>query len=109
MADDLADVPEQTVFFSSRTIRPARRRARLNAMLVPMTPPPMTTTSAVSMLAPLTRRRGRGGPWLAQPAAPHYSRAEPEHAVPGPGVTRRGGVPPCDRPSPRCTTLALPG
>ena len=51
MADDFADVPEQTVAFSSSTTRPARRRARLKAMLVPMTPPPMTTTSAVSIEA----------------------------------------------------------
>src|SRR5262249_15466105 len=52
MADDLADVPEQMVFFSSRITRPTRRRARWKAMLVPMTPPPMTTTSALSMSLP---------------------------------------------------------
>src|SRR5262245_34296305 len=49
MAEDLAEVPEQTVFFSRRTTFPARRRARLKAMLVPITPPPMTTISALSI------------------------------------------------------------
>src|SRR5262245_59153268 len=66
MAEDLADVPEQTVFFSRSTTRPARRRPRLKAMLVPMTPPPMTTTSAVSIRTLLIACRlsqgGQAGP-----------------------------------------------
>ena len=55
-------MPEQIACFSTSTTRPKRRRARLNAMLVPMTPPPMTTASACSMPPSVLRwRRARSG------------------------------------------------
>src|SRR5262245_15093310 len=71
MADDFAEVPEQTVFFSRSTTRPARRRARLKAMLVPMTPPPMTTTSARSIEPPVAEGLWRGE---GLPGAPRDNR-----------------------------------
>ncbi len=49
MQDDCADVPLPSVPRSSSSTRPAPKRARWQAIDVPMTPPPMTIASKCSM------------------------------------------------------------
>src|SRR6266705_2412416 len=48
MALERPVAPAAIAVFSNSTMRPAPRRASCKAMLVPVHPPPMTTTSAVS-------------------------------------------------------------
>src|SRR5215813_4268574 len=55
------DAPLASALFSRRTTRFTPVDASANAMLVPMTPPPMTTTSAVSAIAAQARRLRSGG------------------------------------------------
>jgi hypothetical protein len=45
------DAPLASAFFSSSTTRLTPAEASASAMLVPITPPPITTTSAVSGMA----------------------------------------------------------
>src|SRR5919201_5586968 len=87
-APDLADMPEQTVpFSSSSTSTP--RSARWKAIEQPITPPPTTTTLAPApvMAASLSRRpprrrHRRGRPVPVAPGAPRRTRsmgAAPAH------------------------------
>src|SRR5687767_14966636 len=51
--------------FSRSVTRFTPAEASANAMLVPMTPPPMTTTSAVSVTRPILRHREGRVQWTA--------------------------------------------
>ncbi len=61
MHDDCADVPLPSVPRSSSSTRPAPKRARWQAIDVPMTPPPMTIASKCSMVASRIRESQSGG------------------------------------------------
>src|SRR5947207_606695 len=59
MAPDLPLEPAPRYDFSSSTTRPALRLARCQAMLVPITPPPMIRMSEVAVMAESPCRPGR--------------------------------------------------